>query len=539
MQAASPHFATPAELLARLCERPLDVLVIGGGIVGAGVARDAAMRGLRTGLVEQHDFASGTSSRSSRLLHGGMRYLAQGRVLLVREASKEKTVLRRIAPHLAQPLEFIFPTRKASGWPRWKLSVGVKVYDLLCGVGQGGGSGSMGVDEALSRLPGLNPERLTGAVRYYDALTNDARLVLDSLRSAASQGAMACNYTRLIGAKLEAAGWRCELADLRTESRHIVHARTVVNATGPWSDRIPHSSTSLRLTKGVHLVIDRKRLPVEDAVVLAEGSRILFVIPWGERVILGTTDTDYRGQLDEPPCNDEDVSYILNVVNDGFPGACLTRGDLVSTWSGLRPLVADPNGNPSDISRRHKITMSNPGWWDVTGGKLTTYRVMAEETVDSLARFLGAHTVPCRTASTPLLDPPPLKGGARGGIASPQSDPAFSGILPPPVSATAVSHYCRAESARHLDDVMIRRTSWRHYHHNHLELATNVAEWMAAELGWTTADRAAELERYRRLTGAAPLPAPHILPPASAGGNGHKNGRTSDSRIGAADAAGK
>jgi glycerol-3-phosphate dehydrogenase len=451
-----------------------------------------------------------------------MRYLAQGRVLLVREASKEKTVLRRIAPHLAQPLEFIFPTRKASGWPRWKLGVGVKVYDLLCGVGQGGGSGSMGVGEALKRLPGLNPERLTGAVRYYDALTNDARLVLDTLTSAANNGAFACNYTRLIDAKHQAGAWRCELADLRTDSRHVVEARTIVNATGPWSDRIPHSSTSLRLTKGVHLVIDRKRLPVDDAVVLAEGSRILFVIPWGERVILGTTDTDYRGPLDEPPCNDEDVAYILNVVNDGFPDARLTPADLVSTWSGLRPLVADPHGNPSDISRRHKITMSHPGWWDVTGGKLTTYRVMAEEAVDSIAKFLGARTVPCRTATTPLIE-----GRADW----------LSGILPPPVSATAVAHYCHAESARHLDDVMIRRTSWRHYHHNHLELASNVADWMAAELGWSHADRAAELERYRRLTGATPLPAPHILAPAGVNGNAHKNGRLAESGATKADAA--
>jgi glycerol-3-phosphate dehydrogenase len=538
MQAATTQISTPAERLAQLCERPLDVLIVGGGIVGAGVARDAAMRGLRTGLVEQHDFASGTSSRSSRLLHGGMRYLAQGRVLLVREASKEKTILRRIAPHLAQPLEFIFPTRKASGWPRWKLGVGVRIYDLLCGVGQGGGSGSMGVDEALSRLPGLNPQRLTGAVRYYDALTNDARLVLDSLRSAANHGAIACNYTRLIDAKPEAAGWRCELADLRTERRHVVHTRSIVNATGPWSDRIPHSSTSLRLTKGVHLVIDRKRLPVEDAVVLAEGSRILFVIPWGERIILGTTDTDYRGPLDEPPCNDEDVAYILNVVNDGFPGAKLTPADLISTWSGLRPLVADPHGNPSDISRRHKITMSNPGWWDVTGGKLTTYRVMAEETVDSIAAFLGARTVPCQTATTPLVDM--WTSLSEAGNSEPRRDSStwLSGILPPPVSATAVSHYCRVESARHLDDVMIRRTSWRHYHRNHLELAANVADWMASELGWTPADRAAELERYRRLTGATPLPAPHILAPAGANGNGHTNGRLSENRIGAADVAG-
>jgi glycerol-3-phosphate dehydrogenase len=496
MRAAIEQQQSPSARVDALQSQPLDVLVVGGGIVGAGVARDAAMRGLRTGLVEQHDFASGTSSRSSRLLHGGMRYLAQGRVGLVWEASKEKTLLRKLAPHLAEPLEFIFPTRKANGWPRWKLGLGVKVYDLLCGVGQGGGSGSMGVAETLRRVPGLDQTQLTGAVRYHDALTNDSRLVLDTINSAVRHGAIACNYVKLLDAVAEGGLWRCELEDLRTASLLVVKARTVVNATGPWSDKMPNSETALRLTKGVHLVIDRNRLPMDDAVVLAEGSRILFVIPWGERVILGTTDTDYQGPLDNPTCDDEDVAYILQVVNEAFPAAKLSPKDLVSTWSGLRPLVADKNGNPSDISRRHKITMSHAGWWDVTGGKLTTYRLMGEETVDAIVRHLGISASPCRTATIPLADGEPTE--------------AYSGILPPPVSAAAVSRYCRIESARHLDDVMIRRSSWRHYHHNHLELAGNVAKWMAAELGWTDAEIETELQRYRRLTGASEPAAPRI-----------------------------
>jgi glycerol-3-phosphate dehydrogenase len=497
MTSSNSHTADSAAVRPKQLElQTLDVLVIGGGIVGAGVARDAAMRGLTTGLVEQRDFASGTSSRSSRLLHGGMRYLAQGRIGLVREASKEKTILRRIAPHLAQPLEFIFPTRRASGWPRWKLAVGVKVYDLLCGVGQGGGSGSMGIEEALRRVPGLNAERLTGAVRYHDALTNDARLVLDTLTSAREHGAVACNYVRLLDAQVDGSQWRCELENLRTGAQHVARARSVVNAAGPWSDRIPNSKTSLRLTKGVHLVVDRRRLLVEDAVVLAEGSRILFVIPWGERIILGTTDTDYQGPLEEPPCDTQDIDYILNVVNGAFPAASLGRADVVSTWSGLRPLVADPNGNPSDISRRHKITMSNPGWWDVTGGKLTTYRLMAEETINSIAKYLEVKTPACRTAITPLVE---------GGEAR-----VYSGILPPPVSAAAVSYFCRAESARHLDDVMIRRTSWRHYHHDHMQLADDVARWMADELRWSGDDSANELRRYRGLTAAAEPAGPRI-----------------------------
>lgn len=507
-----------ANRIEQLQQQPLDLLVVGGGIVGSGVARDAAMRGLRTGLVEQHDFASGTSSRSSRLLHGGMRYLAQGRVGLVWEASKEKTLLRQIAPHLAEPLEFIFPTRKANGWPRWKLGFGVKLYDLLCGVGKGGGSGSMGVAETLRRVPGLDDEQLTGAVRYHDALTNDSRLVLDTINSAVQHGAIACNYVKLLDATLEGDLWRCELEDLRTASLLVVKARTVVNATGPWSDKMPNSETSLRLTKGVHLVIDRTRLPMEDAVVLAEGSRILFVIPWGERVILGTTDTDYRGPLENPTCDPEDVAYILQVVNEAFPEAKLTTKDLVSTWSGLRPLVADKNGNPSDISRRHKIAMSHAGWWDVTGGKLTTYRLMAEETVDAIVRFLGANVGACCTATTPIVE----NGHAE----------SFSGILPPPVSAAAVSRYCRVEAARHLDDVMIRRSSWRHYNHNHMELAANVAKWMATELGWTDAETETELQRYRRLTGPSEIAAPHIGA-AALQANGHASASTEVIRTGA------
>ena len=482
------------------------MLVVGGGIVGSGVARDAAMRGLRVGLVEQHDFASGTSSRSSRLLHGGMRYLAQGRVGLVWAASKEKTILRKIAPHLADPLEFIFPTRKSNGWPRWKLSFGVKVYDFLCGVGQGGGSGTLGVAETLRRVPGLNDRQLTGAVRYHDALTNDSRLVIDTINSAKLHGAIACNYVKLLDAAPEGDLWRCELEDLRTASLLVVKARSVVNATGPWSDRMPQSQTSLRLTKGVHLVIDRSRLPMNDAVVLAEGSRILFVIPWGERIILGTTDTDYHGPLENPSCDPEDIAYILQVVNDAYPAAKLTPADLVSTWSGLRPLVADKNGNPSDISRRHKVSMSHPGWWDVTGGKLTTYRLMAEETVDAIVRHFGLKATPCRTATTPLLE----NGSAD----------SMSGILPPPVSAAAVSRFCREESARHLDDVMIRRSSWRHYHHNQMELATNVARWMGTELGWDEAEMETELQRYRRLTGAGEALTAHIGT-ARAQANGH------------------
>ncbi len=462
----------------------LDVLVIGGGIVGAGVARDAALRGLRIGLVEQADFASGTSSRSSRLIHGGIRYLAQGRIALVREASKEKTILGRIAPHLVQPLPFVFPTRKGTPWTYWKLSIGVKIYDLLCGLKNFGRSSSLGFAATAALLPGLSTKQLTGSVRYFDALTNDARLVIDTLRSAATSGALLANYVRFVNAKKADGGWQCQLHELITGEEFQVRTQALVNAAGPWSDKLRHSKTKLRLTKGVHLVVMRERLPLPEAVVMTQGNRVLFAIPWGERVILGTTDTDYDGDLSNPPCDAADVAEVLNVVNESFPAARLTGADVISTWSGLRPLVADPHGNPSDISRRHNIEMSHPGWWDVTGGKLTTYRLMAEETVDQLVRFLNRQAPACQTGILPLVE--------RSEVA------AMSGILPPPVSQESVATACHEEWALHLGDVMIRRTSWRYYHSEHLAIAEQVADWMAVELMWTDAEKEAQLESYRQ-----------------------------------------
>ena len=471
------------DALARLSDARFDVLIVGGGIVGAGIARDAAMRGLRTALVEQSDFAAGTSSRSSRLLHGGIRYLAQGRVGLVREASREKMTLARIAPHLAQPLPFIFPTRRGTPWSHWKLALGVKAYDLLCGRANFGRSRRLNVAETLSVLPGLNAERLTGAVRYYDALTDDARLVLDTLDSAARHGATVVNYVQFLDAARDAGSWRCTLHDNEADKPIAVAARTIVNAAGPWSDRLPLSRTKLRVTKGVHLVVDQQTLPAPEAVVMARGDRILFAIPWGQRVILGTTDTDYQGDLARPTCDAADVAEVLAAVNDAFPRVNVTPQAVIAVWAGLRPLVADPHGNPSDLSRRHAVTRGQPGWWDVTGGKLTTYRLMAEETVDDLVRFLELPRHPCRTAEEPLVAAADVPRG----------------VLPPAVGPEPVRRACRREWARHLDDVMLRRTSWKHYHRDHRAIAEQAADEMAKELHWSDEQKSAELRRYEEL----------------------------------------
>jgi glycerol-3-phosphate dehydrogenase len=265
----------------------------------------------------------------------------------------------------------------------------------------------------------------------------------------------------------------------------VIEARVVVNAAGAWASRFPVSQVKLRLTKGVHLVVDRSRLPVDEAVVMTEGSRILFAIPWGERLILGTTDTDYDGETESPDCTEEDVAYVLKITNQTFPVAKLSRGDVISAWSGLRPLIADPNGKPSDISRAHQILSGAPGWIDVAGGKLTTYRLMAEQTVDRIVKFLGRTTPPCRTAGEAILS---------------EKERDFSALVPVGVTREAVEHYCTAEWARHLDDVMIRRTGWRFYHRDQAEIAERVAGWMGEVLGWSEERRSSEMERYERMT---------------------------------------
>ncbi len=533
MQPAARPRSRTAQLDQLAAER-LDLLVVGGGIVGAGIARDAAMRGLHVGLVEQHDLASGTSSRSSRLLHGGLRYLAQGQMGLVREASREKRVLHRIAPHLAQPLPFLFPTYRRTSWPLWKLRIGVKLYDLLCSGPNLGPSGWLSSAELLEHLPGINPEDLTGGVRYFDGLTNDSRLVLDTLRSAArpslpwAHRAVICNYARLENASPCPNGWECEVRDVTADRTYRLSARTVVNATGPWADKFPHSRVRLRLTKGVHLVVDGGRLPLPslrelksptarwagmasahtphrlaEAVVMAHQRRILFAIPWGQRVILGTTDTDYHGQIEAVRTEPADVDYILGVVNSAFPTAELSPADVIGTWAGLRPLIASNRGGPSDVSRAHQIRMSvcpghtvsrghtvcrghiGSGWLDVAGGKLTTYRLIAQQAVDRLLRHLGRKAPPCRTADEPLLPAEEVEG--------------ISGILPPPVTRQVVEHYCRDEWVVHLDDVMLRRAGWGHYLSDAERTARQVAGWMAEIFGWTESERDAELARYAGL----------------------------------------
>ena len=347
MHELSPD-AVRAEQFAELREEPLDVLVIGGGIVGAGVARDAAMRGLRTGLVEKHDLAFGTSSRSSRLLHGGLRYLAQGRLGLVYEASREKMILHAIAPHLAEPLPFLFPTYRGTPWPRWKLAVGVKLYDLLCGRRNLGRSETLGPGSRLRTAAGhsqAEADRGRPLFRRFDqrcpAGAGHARFG----RPAGGDRAELCGIAGCHGRWPYVAMPRPQQCALWSGGEELLlTARCVVNAAGPWAAAIPHSRLRLRLTKGVHLVIDRQRLPLPCAVVMTAGPRILFGIPWGQRMILGTTDTDYEGPPEAVTTDEADIAYILEIVNANFPAAALTPADVIRTWAGLRPLIDTGQG---------------------------------------------------------------------------------------------------------------------------------------------------------------------------------------------------
>jgi len=459
------------------------VLVVGGGIVGAGVARDAAMRGLKVALIDRHDFAFGTSSRSSRLLHGGLRYLEQGRLGLVREASVEKKILRDIAPHLAQPLGFVFPAYRSDGRPLWQLKVGVKLYDLLCGGRNFQPSHSLDRQQTLAALPGLRPDGLLGAVRYFDALTNDARLVLDTLRSACAHGATVVNHVRFHEAEQGADEWVCAAEDVLAGSRFPIFSHAIVNTTGPWAQGLGYSAVKLRLTKGIHLVVDRRLLSFSDAVVISEGKRILFVIPWGERAIIGTTDTDHHGAPEDVVVLPGDVDYVLRAVEETFPDAALKRDDVICSWAGLRPLIANPDGSPSDISRAHQILNPHAGWWDVAGGKLTTYRLMAEQTVDRIVRHCGRGDIRCRTAEVPLLE---REGEAR-----------FSGVLPPEFTEDAVAHFVRNEWAVSLEDVLVRRSGWHYYHTDINGKAEAAAGWMARLLAWPAGRVEQELASYR------------------------------------------
>ncbi|HEX2578267.1 MAG TPA: glycerol-3-phosphate dehydrogenase/oxidase, partial [Aquihabitans sp.] len=377
--------------LRRLADDPFDVLVVGGGITGVGVALDAASRGLRTALVERDDFASGTSSKSSKLAHGGLRYLQQREIRLVYQALHERQRLRHNAPHLVKLLPFLLPvlTGRGSVIPKKlarTLGLSMWMYDLTGGARIGKFHERISADETLAHMPTLPADKLAASYLYYDATVDDARLTLTVARTAAIEfGAVAVNGVSLVGIDKDADG-RVQAARVEADGREItVRCRAVVNAAGVWSDDVRTIDEgvevdSIRPAKGVHITVpwDKVRNDVAVVVPVPRDKRSVFVVPWGDLTYIGTTDTDYDGPLDDPPVTEEDIDYLLGAMR--FTG--ITRDDIVGTWAGLRPLVkSGATGKTADLSRRHKVNPSPSGVVTITGGKLTTYREMAADTV--------------------------------------------------------------------------------------------------------------------------------------------------------------
>ncbi len=521
-----PPFDRPTAL-ARLGDEHFDVLVVGGGITGAGVALDAATRGLRTALVERHDFASGTSSKSSKLVHGGLRYLQQGEYALVYEGLAERQRLRKTAPHLVRVLPFLIPIFSRDGLinPKIARALGsaMWMYDLTGGVRIGKLHKRLSKDEALAHMPTMPVERLASAYLYYDAHADDARLTLTIARTAAAQGAAVANYasvTRLAkdtngavtGATVEADGTEIE-----------VRARVVVNATGVWADDLRaldegEHSRSIRPAKGIHITVPWQKTQNDVAVVIPvpKDRRSLFVVPWGDLAYIGTTDTDYDGPLDDPQCTPGDIEYVLRALNASVTTG-VTQADILGTWAGLRPLVKDATSErTADLSRRHAVRRSPSGVVTVTGGKLTTYRRMAADTVDEVAEQLDVR----RRSSTKHVillggdgfDANRSRGALDAHLASrygtegeavallAASDPDLARPLVaglPYVRAEAV-HAVRHEMARTLDDVLSRRTRARLLGRDDASRAADdVAAVMAPELGWTDAERQSQVAAFR------------------------------------------
>lgn len=457
-----------AELLSRATERPADLLVIGGGITGAGIARDAALRGLRTVLVERDDFASGTSSRSSRLVHGGVRYLEHGYLHLVFESSRERRILHEIAPHLVHPLQFTWPVYRGARLPRWKIVAGLWLYDLLALFRNEHPHRALSARGVLEAEPNLRQANLTGGASYFDAATDDARLTLANVVSAAEAGAATLNYVEVTALRLN--GNRVSGATIRdraTGNSAELQARVVVNATGPWTGTIagmedPNAPPALHGSKGVHITVPADRIGNRAAVTMLSPTdgRVLFTLPGGAVVVIGTTETEPPRDPSQVRATRDDVQYLLDAANAFWPSAALTPDDVITAWAGIRPLIASQSASAGDASREHAVTIGPRGLVAITGGKLTTYRAMAEEVVDVVERQLDRRPSACVTAHQRLPDP-------------------------------------TREFARTVGDVLIRRTKVAFTERDHGRAqAETVAAELAAELGWTNAQRASAVEDY-------------------------------------------
>ncbi|RKN46819.1 glycerol-3-phosphate dehydrogenase/oxidase [Streptomyces hoynatensis] len=524
--------------LARMAERELDILVVGGGIVGAGTALDAATRGLATGLVEARDWASGTSSRSSKLIHGGLRYLEMLDFGLVREALKERgLLLGRIAPHLVRPVPFLYPLRHR-GWERLYAGSGVALYDVMS-VSSGHGRGlprhrHLSRRHALRVAPCLKKEALVGALQYYDAQVDDARYVATLVRTAASYGAHVANRARVTEFLRE--GERVvgvQVRDLEQEGVYEVRARQVVNATGVWTDDTQamiaeRGQFHVRASKGIHLVVPKDRIHSTTGLILRTETSVLFVIPWGRHWIVGTTDTAWDLDKAHPAASSADIDYLLEHVN-AVLAVPLTRDDVEGVYAGLRPLLAGESDATSKLSREHTVAHPVPGLVVVAGGKYTTYRVMAKDAVDEAVHGLDQRVAACCTEEVRLAGAEGYHAlwnararlAARFGLHEARvehllhrygslteevlelvaGDPVLGEPLPAADDylKAEIVYACTHEGARHLEDVLTRRTriSIETFDRG-TRSARLCAELMAGVLGWTPEQVEREVEHYEK-----------------------------------------
>jgi glycerol-3-phosphate dehydrogenase len=537
--AGVPRTAAPASdefqrapMLERLADETFDVLVIGGGITGVGVALDAASRGLRTALVERDDFASGTSSKSSKLVHGGLRYLQQGDVRLVYEALRERHRLHRNAPHLVSVMPFMIPILTKDGIvsPKIARALGsaLWMYDVTGGWRIGKLHRRLKAPAALAHMPTMPADRVAAAYLYYDTAADDARLCVAVARTAVCHGAAVANRCNVVELT-HAANGNVDGAIVDTGAGTIhVRARVVVNAAGVWVDEVRaldegQNPESLRPAKGVHVTVpwDKVRNDIAVVIPVPKDKRSLFLIPWSprpdgtfEHTYVGTTDTDYDGPLDDPQCTAADIDYVVRAVNAAVT-TDVTVADVTAVWAGLRPLVrsAEPNSRTADMSRRHHVAISNHGVVRVVGGKLTTYREMAEDAVDVVAEQLG-HRARCRTKRLRLIgaEKPSHTAGQRaahlagryGSLATRidalvGDDPSLDAPLVPglPYLRAEAVYAVRDEMATTLRDVVERRTRAHLFDREAtVAAAPSIAALLAGELGWDAGETERQLAEY-------------------------------------------
>jgi glycerol-3-phosphate dehydrogenase len=522
-----------AAALHTLAHNEFDVVVVGGGVVGAGAALDAAARGLSVALVEARDWASGTSSRSSKLIHGGLRYLEQRDFSLVREALRERSLLlHRLAPHLVRPVPFLFPLRH-KGWERAYVGAGVLLYDSI------GGARALPMHRHLSHrrtlevAPALRPESCTGAIRYYDAQADDARLTMMIARTAAQHGATVCTRVRATGLLREGgAVVGARVFDQLGRREHLVRARRVISATGVWTDdswalEPADAPFHIQMSKGVHLLVPRERIRLDTGLTMRTEKSVLFVIPWSRYWIIGTTDTPWSFDRDRPAATRGDIDYLLDHVNQVLRDP-LSHEDVVGVYAGLRPLLSGRSDETTKLSREHAVAEPVPGFFVVAGGKYTTYRVMAADVVDVATRGLGAAVAPSLTRHLPIhgavgyhelwADRGAL--AARAGLPVPAVERLLGRYgsavndlfammrrdrsLAEPLAgadgylAAEVVYAVTHEGALDLDDVLSRRTRIAiEYPDRGLGVADRVADLVADGLGWDRAARAAAVAAYR------------------------------------------